>query len=275
MIKKACLKRKKMESCGKGAGTAVLGALLLLFLSAIPSATASSSEQASPLPKAESVLDSFVEKCGGRAVFDKIDNRHTTSTMTLSVFPAPAEVTTTVTRQGAFRCIVSSPAFGRIEYGSDGQTVWEIVPMTGPRIKEGLERSRFRALYGLDLPMRWRDVFKKVDVSGLDAVEEKPAYKLTAVTPEDYPITYYFDQASGLLVKILYPMETVTGQGIQEIVLSDYRNVGGILFPFLQIRKESGREMKLAFAAVEFNVDVPVGTFALPEPILKIRKSGI
>ena len=273
MIKNTCSGTKTGKIDGKR-GRASLWAFLLLILGATLAAAGQNTGQTPPLPKAESILDAFVEKSGGRAVFDKIINRRTTSTMKLSVLPAPAEVTTIVTKAGPYRCVVNSQAFGKVEFGSDGRTVWEINPMTGPKIYEGMESKRFQFLYGLDLPMRWREVFKKVEYTGLETVEERPAFKVQAVSLDDYPVTYYFDQASGLLVKIEYPMETTIGQSLQEIFLLDYRSVGGTLFPYLQIRRELGREMTLTFKSVEYNAEIPEGTFALPEAIRKISKTG-
>jgi hypothetical protein len=269
MIKNTCSGTKTGEIGGKRGRTA-LWAFLLLILGAKLAAEG----QAPPLPKAESLLDAFVEKSGGRAVFDKIANRQTTSTMKLSVLPAPAEVTTILTKAGPFRVVVNSQAFGKMEFGSDGRTVWEINPMSGPKIYEGMESKRFQFLYSLDLPMRWREVFKKVECTGLETIEEKPAFKVQAVSLEDYPVTYYFDQGSGLLAKIEYPMETTIGQSLQEIFLRDYRSVNGTLFPYIQIRRELGREMTLTFKSVEHNVEIPEDRLALPEAIRKISKTG-
>jgi len=269
MIKSSCFGTKTGEIGGKR-GRAGLGAFLLLILGAKLAAAG----QTPPLPKAESILDAFVEKSGGWAVFDKIANRRTTSTMKLTVLPAPAEVTTILTKAGPFRVVVNSKVIGDIEFGSDGRTVWEIIPMSGPQIKEGMERKRYQFLYSLDLPMRWREVFKKVECIGLETVEERPAFKVTAVSLDDYPVMYYFDQVSGLLVKIEYPMETAVGPGLQEVFLRDYRSVDGTLFPYVQIRREFGREMTLTFNSVEYNVEIPEGTFALPEAIRKISRTG-
>jgi len=269
MIENTC-SGMKTGKIGRKRGRAGLAVFSLLILGVVLAAVG----QTAPLPKAESILDDFVQKSGGRAVFDKIANRRTTSTMKLSVLPAPAEVTTILTKAGPFRVVVESQAIGKVEYGSDGLTVWEINPIAGPQIKEGLEKKRFQCLYGLDLPMRWREVFKKVECSCIETVAEKPAFKVQTLSLEDYPVTYYFDQTSGLLVKIEYPMETTTGQSLQEILLSDYRTVDGTLFPFLQVRRELGREMTLTFKSVEYNVAIQEGALALPEAIRKISKTG-
>jgi len=260
----------KTEKIGRRRRRAGIASFFLLILSAVLAAA----RQSPPLPKAESILDAFVEKSGGRAVFDKIANRRTTATMTMSVLPSPAEVTTYLTKAGPYRVVVNSQAFGTMEFGSDGRTFWEINSISGPKIWEGLESKRFQFLYSLDLPMRWREVFKKVECTALETVEERPVFKVAAISLEDYPVTYYFDQVSRLLVKIACPMETVAGKSMQEIFQRDYKDINGALFPYIQVRRELGREMTLTFKTVEYNVEIPEGTFALPEAIRKISKTG-
>jgi len=230
--------------------------------------------QNTPWPKAEALFDSFTEKTGGQAAYHKIQNRRTISTMQLSVPPIAGEVTTYSTKSGPYHVSADLRAMGKAEYGSDGRTVWEINPVLGPQIKEGAERSRFLCLYGLDIPARWRLVFKKVECTGLETVEGKPAFKVVAVSLDDYPLTYYFDQASGLIVKIEYPQETLAGQGSQEVLLGDYRLADGILFPHFQKRLEQGREMTLIFKSIEHNVTLPENMFTLPEAIIKIAGLG-
>jgi len=134
--------------------------------------------------------------------------------------------------------------------------------------------QRFKILYGLDLPIRWREVFKKVEYGGLEPVGGKLAFKIQALTLEDFPVAYYFDQDSGLLVKIEYSLELATGPSLFTVLLSDYRSAGGILFPFTQVRREAGREMSLTFKSVEFNVEIAPDAFALPEAIQKLQKAG-
>jgi len=268
------LRKSKTGESRAPRGRIAAGASILLVFLAIGAVREDASQTAPPLPKAESLLDSFVEKAGGRAVFEKIVSRRTTAELKMSVMPVPGEVMSTTTKAGPYRVVVDTKAIGRIEYGSDGPVVWEINPVTGPRILEGSEARRYRLLNGLDLPMRWREIFKKVECTAIVPVADKPAFQVQALSLEDYPVTYYFDQVSGLLVKIEYPMETLAGPGKQEIFLSDYRAVNGVLFAHLQVRREAGREMTLVFKIVEYNIDIPEGTLALPDAIRKLGRIG-
>ncbi|MCX6557725.1 MAG: DUF620 domain-containing protein [Candidatus Aminicenantes bacterium] len=230
-------------------------------------------KQSDPLPKAKTLFENFIQKTGGQAAYDRILSRLTKSVMQMSVPAMTAEVTSRLTRSGPYHVVVDSP-MGKIEYGSDGQTVWESNPMTGSRIREGRERLRFLSLYGLDLPARWRQAFKKVICTGKEAIDGKSVFRVEALTGADFQLTYYFDQTSGLLVKIELPLETMAGQGIQEILLGDYRRVDGILFPHSQVRKEAGREMIITIKSVTHNVEIPANEFALPEAVRKIAGSG-
>lgn len=227
-----------------------------------------------PLPRAETLFEQFIQKTGGQAVYDRIQNRLTKSTMKLSLPSITAEVTSLVTRSGLYRVVVDSQDIGKIEFGSDGRTVWDFNPMSGPQIREGRERSRFQHLYSLDLPARWRKVFKSVECTGLEVIEGKPAFKVVAVSLDDYSPVYYFEQTSGFLIKIEYPMETAVGPGVQEIFLSDYQTAGGILYPHVQKRREQVREMDLTFTSIEYNVVIPENAFTLPEAIKRIAGPG-
>ncbi len=273
MIAMTC---RKARSGGARAarGRAVPAGSILLACLALGAAGAVAGQSTAALPKAESLLDAFVEKAGGPAVYKKIANRRTKAVLKMSLLPVPGQVISTVTKTGPFRVVVETKAVGRFEYGSDGRVVWEISPVTGPRILAGSEARRYRLLYSLDPLMRWREIYKKVECTGSATVADRQAFKVLAVSSEDYPVTYYFDQASGLLAKIEYPTETLAGPGLQEVFLSDYRTVSGVLFPYLQVRKEAGRDMTLTFSSVEFNVDVPADLLALPEAIRNLDRGG-
>lgn len=226
-----------------------------------------------PLPEAGTLFDRFVETTGGTAAYDRLQNRLTRSSMRMS-FPAmTGSVTSQLTRSGPYHVVVDS-SMGRIEYGSDGQTVWEINPLSGPRAREGKERLRFLSLYGMDLPARWRQVFRQTTCSGRETIAGKPAFRVVALTRDDFQLTYYFDSVSGLLVKIELPEETAAGPAVQEILLGDYRPVDGIRFPYSQVRRETGREMTITYESVAHNVDIPADRFALPETIRRISASG-
>lgn len=246
---------------------------LFLLMGAALAAGPSASQTQAPR-KPEAILDAYVQKCGGRAAFEKIVTRRTTSTGSMAMLPAPFDVTSIVATNGRFHVVVKSASIGTIEYGSDGRTVWEINPLAGPQVKRGGEAQRFRALYDLNGLMRWRETFKKVDYLGEATVDGKLALKVAATAQDDYVITYYFDRASALLLMMESPVETATGPSVAEVRFGDYRPVDSVLFPFRQVRKGAGPEMTLTFKTVENNADIPDSEFSLPQAIARIAGGG-
>lgn len=247
--------------------------LLLLALAAVLPADRSAG-QTPTASKAEAILDAYVEKCGGRAAFEKIVTRRTTSTASISLLPAPMDATSVTVRNGRFHTLITSASIGTIEYGSDGRIVWEINPLTGPHVKKGADEHRFRLLYDLNSLARWRETFKKVEYLGEATVDGKPSLKLAATTQDDYVVTFNFDEASALLLMMEFPVDTATGGRLEEVRFGDYRRVDAVLFPFRQVRKGVGPELTLIFKTVEHNADIPDSEFSLPEVIARIAGGG-
>ena len=247
--------------------------LLLLSLGAVLSADRAAG-QTPTASKAEAILDAYVEKCGGRAAFEKIVTSRTTSTASMPMLPAPMDVTAVTARDGRFHRVIKSASIGTIEYGSDGRIVWEINPLTGPQVMKGADEHRFRLLYDLNTLARWRETFKKVEYLGEATLDGKPAFKVAAALHDDYVVTFSFDQASALLLMMECPVQTATGRSVEESRYGDYRPVDGMLFPFRQVRKGMGPEMTITFKTVEYNVDVPDGEFRVPDVIARIAGGG-
>lgn len=222
------------------------------------------------LPEAEDLFMNFVEKTGGQQAYDTIRNRLTKSKMVMSSMGITGEVTSYLAKPDLYHIIVDSTMIGKLEYGSDGKVVWDINPILGPKVREGNDRLRFRCLYTLDLPAQWRTAFKKIVCTGVDTIEGRPAYKVTAVNQEDYSMIYYFDIDSGLIVKMILPLETLAGPSEMEIYYGDYKISDGILYPHLQKSFEQERDISRTVLSVKHNVDIPENTFALPDAVKKI-----
>jgi hypothetical protein len=247
--------------------------LLLLSLGAVLPADRAGG-QTPTASKAEAILDAYVEKCGGRAAFEKIVTRRTTSTASMSMLPAPMDVATVTARNGRFHSVIKSASIGTIEYGSDGRIVWEINPLTGPLVKKGADGHRFRLLYDLNTLPRWRETFKTGEYLGEATLDGKPAFKVAATLQDDYVVTFSFDQASALLLMMECPVQSATGPSVEETRYGDYRPVDGMLFPFRQVRKGLNPEMTVTFKTVEYNADVPDGEFRVPDVIARIVGGG-
>src|SRR5215467_12699217 len=97
---------------------------------------------ADDLPKAEAILDKYVEVTGGKAAYEKLHSEITTGKMeiagkgingsVMSYRAAPNKSYTEIEIQG----------LGKMREGSDGATFWSLSAFQGPHLKEGDEKAQ-------------------------------------------------------------------------------------------------------------------------------------
>ena len=225
-----------------------------------------------PLPKAEAILDKFVEATGGAAAYDNVRNEITRGTIQM---PAQGLSGSIVTYHAANRTysIVDFQGVGAFEEGFDGTIAWSNSAMQGARIKEGDERAAAKLGAQLNQSSHWREIYSKVETAGVEDVEGKPAYKVLATPKEGSPMTVFYDRQSGLLVKLVMTLKTAMGDMPVETYLSDYRPSDGLLTP-RQVKQNVGPQSILVTVdKIERNVDLPSNRFDSPEAVKKLAAS--
>ncbi len=142
--------------------------------------------------------------------------------------------------------------------------------MMGPVIKDGQERAFALRTSVFDKQVNWRQLYRKVECVGVEDVEGKPAYEVE-LTPAGGSIeTAYFDKETGLQVKVALKLSLPMGTIPVQILLSDYREVDGVLFSHKARRVSAGQQMLIVTESIEHNVDMPADRFKLPDDIQAI-----
>jgi hypothetical protein len=76
-------------------------------------------------------------------------------------------------------------------------------------------------------------------------------------------VTASFDAATHLLAKVAYRSVTPQGTGDIEVALTDYRDVGGIKYPFQVVGYQQGKKyLQLAVSEVKINGGVAPERFS-------------
>ncbi|MCP4659170.1 MAG: hypothetical protein GY856_27485, partial [bacterium] len=218
-------------------------------------------------PKAEEILDGYVEATGGEAAYAKLTNRVGKATIELAAQGITFSTTIYHARPNKLYSVAEAEAFGKIESGTDGDVVWEINLMTGPQIKEGEERAFLLRSSALDSVVNWREYFKEVEYAGQETIDERPCHKIVLTPEEGKPETRYYDQESHLLVKIEMTLQLPMGPIPMEVYSSDYRAVDGILMAHRARVLTMGMERIVTTESIEHNVELPADLFDLPGEI--------
>lgn len=238
---------------------------MLFLLMTIGPVTLQASDEV--LPKAEKILDGFIEATGGLAAYEKIDNRVTKGTMEMTGMGIKLFITAYNARPNKSYSVVESDATGKVETGTDGNVVWENSAAQGAQIKEGKERAQFLKINTFDRMVYWRKAFTKVECTGVEDIEGTPCYKVVATPVDGDPEIYFFDKETNLLIKSEMTMESQVGTIKGQMFPGDYEKFDGILVPKSTKLVMRGMEMAMTMTSIEHNVKLPEDIFALPPEI--------
>lgn len=245
---------------------ATLPTLVLVCLLG-PSLAAAQDEK---LPKAETILDKYVEVTGGKAAYAKVKNRVTKSTLDIPAQGMKFNMTIYGARPNKMYILTESEALGKMEKGVDGKVAWEVNMMTGPQVKEAEERDLMLRMATFNAAVHWRKLYKKVECVGIETVNEKPCYKIVLTPETGDPETQYYDKESNLLVKTEMNLKLAMGTIPLESYSSDYKQIDGILFPHKAKALLMGTERIMTTESIEHNVKLPPDRFKLPAEIQEL-----
>ena len=242
-----------------------------IFLCAAVFLAATALPAADELPKAETILDRYIEVTGGRPAYEKRHTEVSTGTMefvgkgirgTIASYRAePNKSLTEVDIQG----------IGKVQEGTDGTLAWSLSALQGPRIKEGDEKAGALQAARFNAELNWRDVYK-AETTGVENVDGKDCYKVRLTPKEGLAMTRYYDKQSNLLVKMAMTVKNPMGEFPVESKVSDYRKEGDLLLPHKVSQSAAGQEILISIESVKHNAEIPKEKFEVPAEIKALLK---
>jgi photosynthetic reaction center cytochrome c subunit len=148
----------------------------------------------------------------------------------------------------------------------DGRTGWIATPLAVVRKYElgGSERDGARLDAQLSFPAQIRQALTDLRVGPPTTIDDKDVTVLQGNGPNGTLATLYFDDASGLLLRMIRHGRTPIGRVPTQVDYSDYRDVGGIKFPYhWTFAWLDGRD-NFEFSDVKLNVPVDPAKFGEP-----------
>jgi len=233
----------------------VLGALAAAFVSA------------EPLPKAETILDRYIQVTGGKAAYQK--HTHETLTGTIS-FPEQGlngQLTRYAMAPDKEYSVVELGPIGKIESGFTNGVAWEKSAILGPRVKTGDEKNQAAREAQFNGQAEWRTIFPKAETTGSESVNGEDCYKVLLTPTAGKPETQYYSKKSGLLLKTAATAVSPMGEVAVEVELSDYKTFDGILFPTRSRQKAGAQQLEINITNVTTDQPFPAGAFDLPPEI--------
>ena len=227
---------------------------------------------ADDLPKAETILDKYVEVTGGKAAYGKLHTTIATGSVEFAAMGMKGAMTVWAAEPDKVLAEIVFEGLGKFREGSNGEVAWGSNAMQGPRIKEGDEKTQAMLQGTFNAEARWREIYKSANTVGVESVDGKDCYKILLTTKSGNPVTRWYDKASNLLVKSSMVMKSPMGEIEADSTLADYRKEGEILVPHKTVAHAAGQELIMTIEKVQANAEIPKGTFDVPDEVKALVK---
>jgi hypothetical protein len=148
----------------------------------------------------------------------------------------------------------------------DGTTGWIAVPLAVvPKYQlAGSERDGALLDAQLVFPSQIRSSLRNLRVALPAVIEDKDVNVIQGDGPNNTLATFYFDDATGLLTRMVRHTRSPIGRVPTQVDYSDYRDLGGIKFPYhWTFAWLDGRDT-FEFSDVKLNVAIPATKFGEP-----------
>ena len=153
----------------------------------------------------------------------------------------------------------------------DGKTGWTVMPFMGKKEPEAVSADDVKNMEDqadFDGPLvDYKEKGHQVELVGKETIEGTPVYKLKVTKKNGDVENHYLDAEQYLEVRV-DGKKMVHGQEMEgETTLSNYKEVGGLIFPFSIQSKQKGGPggVTLTFEKIEVNPDLAASRFEMPQ----------
>ena len=153
---------------------------------------------------------------------------------------------------------------GDMASGYNGHGGWQATPGRPLRDLSAAELDAARLDSDFYLSHHLKDLFSGLQTSGVDNLAGHPAYAVVGKREGSPGTKLYFDQESGLLVRLVRFEETPLGLNPVQTDFSDYRDVNGVKVPYQVSTSRPGRRLEIQIDQVEQNVAIDDSKFDKP-----------
>jgi outer membrane lipoprotein-sorting protein len=150
----------------------------------------------------------------------------------------------------------------------DGTNAWWAGPDAPSPIQVqtsgNLDRARLETLVAF--PSAIKQAFTSWKV-GRTAIDDLDVTIVQGTKAGLLPVNFYFDNATGLLVRIVRWNETPVGPVPTQLEYSDYRDVAGVKMPFSWVMTQTYMQATINLSDVQPNVAIDAARFTRPTPV--------
>lgn len=213
------------------------------------------------LPTVDQILDNYIQALGGADAIERITSREIKGTTTLDGKPVSIEGFDRT--PDMLEWVRHTPAGDRITvlHGREG---WLKTPDRKVGDIEGAKLEAVEMAADLHFPLHMKQAFDELKLEYPEKINGRDAYVLSALKTGEEPVKFYFDQSSGLLLRIMRYQETPLGLLPLQLDYSDYRNADGVQVAFRRTIARAAGSVTIQWQQVQQNIAIDDARFSKP-----------
>jgi photosynthetic reaction center cytochrome c subunit len=215
------------------------------------------------LPKAEVLFDKYLSAVGGAEALKKISTRVQKGSVTafgnqkmpIEIYSKAPDMRVSIVHRKDMDSFT----------GFDGKAGWMSVPgHVRPMTAQESEGAGMDAdiAFGAHLS----SMFTKLEVEEGEKVDGHATWLVIGEREGKPPVKLFFDQQSGLLLRLLRFADSPLGLNPLQIDFGDYRDSGGVKIPFRWTQARPGNRFTIQVESSQQNVPIDDSKFVQPAP---------
>ena len=213
-------------------------------------------------PTADQLFDRYVQALGGASAVDKITSRVMKGTIDFGGRSLPIDI---YAKDPEKRISLTHMPDGESVTAFNGREGW--LGMSGRPVREmhGSDLDGAAIDADLHLATDLKHMFTQLQVQGREKIGDHDTRVVEGQREGKTPIRLYFDEQSGLLVRLVRYGDTALGWLPTQIDYADYREANGVKVPYRwALARPSGR-FTIQVSEMQQNVPVDDAKFVKPE----------
>ncbi|MGB2627243.1 MAG: c-type cytochrome [Candidatus Acidiferrum sp.] len=215
---------------------------------------------AAKLPAPQKMLENYLAAVGGADALHKIKTRVQKGNIESFGEKYPIDI---YSEGPDKRVSISHPPSGESITAYNGQAGWLAMPRGFHKMTDAEQQSASidAQLY---LAARLPELYQDFRVHPGETINGKPTYMISARGKNLPGLRLYFDQDSGLLVRLIRYTETPLGRNPAEVDYADYRVTDGVKIPYKWTLTRPNGSFTIQIDVVKQNVPIDEKLFVMP-----------
>jgi len=213
------------------------------------------------VPSVEQIFGKYAEAIGGATAIGKLSSRVEKGTINLGGRQLPIEI---FSKSSGRRVTVIQLPNGDNVTAYDGASGWTSAPQRPVRDIPAPEIVSARVETDLQLAIDFAKLLDNLRTRKPEKIGDRDVYVVSGFTGGEPAAKFYFDEGSGLLLRLLRYVNSPLGLNPTQIDYADYRDQGGVKIPFQRTVARPGSRFSIQMEEAHNNVPVDDAKFARP-----------